>query len=118
MLSRNAGCSKSEIPLFQRVYEFAASAGALEGYVYRRTAPDMEALPKWADNLVKAYKRFSPEVREAFQASCDQTLGRAIRSLIPLLGEKHEVVQKLKSLVKGHMPDSADDFKKKKWFEE
>jgi len=78
----------------------------------------MEAMPIWVDNLLDAYQILPSDVRDECQSSCDRTLGRAIRSLIPLLGESHEIVQKLKSMLKGAIADSADDFQKKKWFQE
>ena len=103
--------------IYAMIYEFAASAGALEGYVYARQELDMKALPVWVDNLVEAY-RFLPETaRGTFQPSCDQTLGRAVRSLIPHLGEGHEIVSKIRSMVAGPLPASPDDFEKKKWFQ-
>ena len=103
--------------IYAMIYEFAASAGALEGYVYARQELDMKALPVWVDNLVEAY-RFLPETaRDKFQPSCDQTLGRAVRSLIPHLGEGHEIVLKIRSMVAGPLPASPDDFEKKKWFQ-
>jgi hypothetical protein len=43
-------------------------------------------------------------------------VGRAIQSLIPLITKEHEVIQKLNSMVKGELPESADDFQKEKWF--
>jgi len=54
---------------------------------------------------------------EHFQDSCDRTLGRAILSLIPVLGKNHDFITKIKSIIKGDLPDSPDDFKKKKWFQ-
>ncbi|MGD8228374.1 MAG: hypothetical protein PVH82_12820 [Desulfobacteraceae bacterium] len=103
--------------LYTKIYEFAASAGALEGYVYRRKELDMEALPKWVDNLLSAYKNLPSEALDPFQPSLDQTIGRAIRSLTSTLGEEHGTVIRLKSMVVGSLPDSPDDFQKKKWFE-
>ena len=103
--------------IYRKIYEFAASAGAFEGYVYRRKSIDMETLPSWVDNLVAAYEHLPSDTRDEFQSSLDQTLGRAIKSLIPLLGEEQETIGKLKSMIKGSLPESADDFEKKKWFE-
>lgn len=103
--------------IYLKIYEFAASAGALEGYVYHREDLDTEALPKWVDNLRAAYEHLPPEVVETFQPSLDQTLGRAVRSLSEQLGEGHEWVQKLRSMVVGRMPESPDDFQKQKWFQ-
>lgn len=42
----------------------------------------------------------------------DQTIGRAIRSLIPLVGEEHEHIRALRSLVKGNLPESLHDFER------
>ncbi len=103
--------------IYTKIYEFAASAGALEGYVYRRGKLDMDALPKWVDNLVATYQHLPSQVRDEFQPSLDQTIGRAIRSLVSMLDEGNEIVRMLKSMVVGPMPKSADDFQKKKWFE-
>ena len=52
--------------MFAKIFEFAASAGSLEGYVYHK--------------------------------------------------QKSDIIRKLKSMVKGSLPESADDFQKKKWF--
>ncbi len=106
--------------IYQKIYEFAASAGAFEGYVYHKKMEDidMEALTNWVGNLVRAYDNLPPDVRNEFQSSCDRTVGRAIRSIAPLFGDDHDVVIRLKSMVKGELPDSPDDFEKNKWFEQ
>ena len=103
----------------RKIYEFAASAGAFEGYVYHKKLDDIDIdeLLNWVGNLVRAYEDLPLDVRNRFQDSCDQTLGRAIKSLIPLLTEEHEVIRKLNLMVKGKLPESADDFQKEKWFE-
>lgn len=104
--------------IYQQLYEFAASAGAFEGYVYHKKRDDMDvdALTNWVANLVGAYEQLPSDVRNEFQTSCDQTLGRAIRSVVSLLGEDHNIVIQLKSMVKGELPDSPDDFQKRKYF--
>lgn len=104
--------------IFTKIYRFAASAGAFEGYVYRKDEVDMVALSNWVENLVSAYQSMPPEILGEFQQSLDRTIGRAIRSLIPLLGEGHETIGRLKSMVTGTLPASADDFDKVKWFDE
>jgi hypothetical protein len=96
--------------IYKMIYDFAAKAGSLEGYVYFREKIDPSYLPQWSDNLVTLYHSLPSEAREAIQDACDETVGRAIRSLIPLLGETHEVISKLRSLVKGKLPSSSDDF--------
>ena len=103
---------------YRNISEFAASAGALEGFVYHKTDLDPEALPAWIDNLVDAYSLLPQDALKEIQPTIDQTIGRAIRSLIPLLGEDHVIVEKLKSMVKDEMPASPDNFQKKKWFQE
>ena len=106
--------------IHQKIYEFAASAGAFEGYVYHKQLDDldMDALTNWVGNLVSAYEELPSDVRNRFQNSCDQTIGRAIQSLIPLIDKHHEVVRKLNSMVKGELPESPDDFQKDKWYQE
>ena len=103
--------------VYRKIYEFASSAGAFEGYVYRRKHLDQVALPVWADNLVTAYRNLPSDVTDKFQTSLDSTLGRAVRSLMLELGEEHEVVQKIKSMVLNSIPASSDDFQKQKWFQ-
>jgi hypothetical protein len=102
---------------FRKIYEFAASAGAFEGYVYRRKNMDMDALPNWVSNLKTAYGLLPREVLEAVQPNIDQTLGRALKSLVLALGEDHELVTMLKSIIKGPLPRSPDDFQKEKRFQ-
>jgi hypothetical protein len=92
------------------VYEFAARAGASEGYVYQRGKLDPCSLLKWVDHLIKGYQSLPPEVRKEFQSLCDGTIGRAIQSLLPAVDEGHEVIQKLKRLTVGKIPSSPDDF--------
>lgn len=95
---------------YQKVYEFAASAGALEGYVYPKERVDLRSLLRWVNHLVAQYEDLPAEVRLEFQVLCDGTLGRAIQSIQPILSEDHEVIQKLKKMVVGKLPLSYDDF--------
>jgi len=92
------------------VYEFAARAGAFEGYVYERSGLDPASLTMWVDHLVRGYAAVPPEVRAEFQPLLDGTIGRAIRSLGETVGEGHEIIGKLKGLVAGDLPSSPDDF--------
>lgn len=100
--------------IYTDVYEFAARAGAFEGFVYRRDRVDPGSLDKWVDHLVKGHRSLPPEVRKQFQNLCDGTIGRAIRSLSPAVGEDHEIIKKLKSLTEGNMPSSPDDFSRER----
>ena len=72
---------------YNKIYEFAASAGALEGYVYKKEKIDPNEINNWVNNLVSAYKNLPKEAIDEFHSSLDGTLGRAIRSLIAVLGE-------------------------------
>jgi hypothetical protein len=103
--------------LFAQIYEFSASAGALEGYVYRREDVDMKALTNWIANLKTAYGLLPQEVLQEVQASLDQTLGRAWKSLALGLGQNHDLAQTVRSMIAGRLPETADDFRKKKWFQ-
>lgn len=104
--------------IYRKIYEFAASAGALEGYVYRKRNLDVNSLKNWADNLVTAYRSLPGEVIDKIQPGLDMTVGRAIRSLDLESHGGHEVLDKLKSMVEGELPASPNDFRKKKWFED
>jgi hypothetical protein len=96
--------------IYKEVYNFAAKAGALEGYVFPKEKVDLNYLPKWVDNLVNQYQALPSEVRKEFQGLCNATLGRTIQSLLPFLGEDNEVIKKLKSIVSGKLPLSSNDF--------
>jgi hypothetical protein len=98
--------------IYSVLYDFASSAGALEGYVYRHESVDVRYLPKWSGNLVRQYNALPGEVKDEIQHMCDGTLGRAVRSLAPILGEDHEVLHNLKSMIRGPLPASPDDFEK------
>jgi len=103
--------------VFTQLYEFAASAGALEGFVYRRSDVSAATIETWIENLGQAYALLPAEVLKEIQPSLDGTLGRAVRSISHALGEKHPLVLKLQSMVQGPLPSSPDDFQKTKWFQ-
>lgn len=106
--------------LYTQIYEFAASAGALEGYVYQKQsqeALDLKALSNWINNLKQAYDLFIPSDREIFQSACDQTLGRAVLSLEIIFPEGHEFIKRLRSMVKVQSTQTPGDFQKQKWFQ-
>jgi hypothetical protein len=106
-----------DMHLYAEIYEFAASAGALEGYVYHKKEADLKALPVWIGNLHQAYQLLPESAFKELQPLIDMTLGRAFRSLVPILGENHETAVKLRSMIKGPLPGSPDDFQKGKWFQ-
>jgi hypothetical protein len=113
--------SEKEGQLIRQIYEFGASAGSFEGYLYHKADAahvDMNTLLVWVDNLSMAYHHLPGEAVKVFQDAIDQTLGRAIHSLARLAGEGHPLVSKLRAMTKGPLPASADDFRKRKWFQE
>ena len=100
--------------VYSDIYEFAARAGAFEGYVYQRKGLTPDSLERWVDHLVEGYKTVPLEARKEFQGLCDGTIGRAIQSLIPAIGEDHGIIKKLKGMTVGKLPSSPDDFSRKK----
>ncbi|RJR35132.1 MAG: hypothetical protein C4576_25590 [Desulfobacteraceae bacterium] len=103
--------------IYTQLYEFASSAGAFEGYVYRRTNLDMDALPVWVENLRIGYSLIPPEILREIQPAVDSTLGRAYQSIADTLGEESAIAGKLRTMIRGALPASPDEFKKKKWFQ-
>ncbi|HEY3278574.1 MAG TPA: hypothetical protein VGJ94_18295 [Syntrophorhabdaceae bacterium] len=104
--------------IYNEVYEFAARAGAFEGYVYQRSGLDPALLTPWVDHLVRGYDSLPPEVRADFQPLCDGTIGRAIQSMRGFMSEDHELIRKLKGLIAGELPSSPDDFYRSRGKEE
>ena len=106
---------------YVKIYQFAASIGALEGYVYQKSSAEALALPAlsvWIENIVLGYEHLEDEVLVEFHDDLDRTVGRTLHSLTAALSGNHELVIKLKSIIRdsGNMPASADDFNKTKWF--
>ena len=104
--------------VYTKIYEFAATVGAFEGYVYGKKKINADELTNWVQNIVSAYGHMPADVREKFQTPLDGTLGRAIQSLVGALGDNHELVMKLRTLLAKNSIKSADDFQYKKWFRE
>jgi len=104
--------------MYTKIYEFSASAGSFEGFVYGKTQINPEEITNWVHNIVAAYQHLPPEVIQEFQTSLDRTLGRAVASLEPVLGENHDLVLRLNSIIVDHSAKTADDFEFKKWFQE
>ena len=100
--------------IYKMLYDFAAKAGALEGYVYPKDKVDQSYLPAWVDHVVEGYQALPAEAKAEFQDLCNLTVGRTIASIVPLLGEEHDVIKKLKSITTGKLPSSPDDFPDKK----
>lgn len=100
--------------MYKTIYEFAASAGALEGFVYQKTTMDAAILDNWVRNLVKQYQELPEVVRSGLQDGLDRTMGRALQSMIGLFGEDHPHVTALQALVSGPLPQTADDFEQEK----
>jgi hypothetical protein len=94
------------------IYDFASKAGSLEGYVYPK---EMETsyLAVWIGHIVQSYNMLPEEVKQEFQDLCNGTIGRSMQSLIPVLGENHELVNQLKSIITGELPASPYEFNRK-----
>jgi hypothetical protein len=95
---------------YREIYEFAANAGAFEGYVFIPERADYKKLPTWLENLVRQYQAFAPDVRDAFQSGCNMTLGRALQSLKRFLEDEDRLIVSLKSMIKGDIPLSPKAF--------
>ena len=104
--------------VYTKIYEFAASAGAFEGYVYGKDKINPAEITDWSNNIVTGYHHLPAETLKQFQSSFDRTLGRAVKSLVKALGAEHEIVQKLRTIIADQSVESADNFAFKKWFEE
>ena len=100
--------------VYSDIYEFAARAGAFEGYIYQRNGLTAKSLERWVDHLLEGYEAVPSDVRDEFQSLCDGTIGRAIQSLTSSIGENHEIITKLKKLTKGKLSSSPDDFSRKR----
>jgi hypothetical protein len=79
---------------------------------------DLRTLNNWIGNLKTAYGLLPQDVLREVQPSIDQTLGRAWKSLALGLGADHDLAQTVRSMIVGQLPQTADDFQKKKWFQE
>lgn len=100
--------------VYKEIYEFAASAGAFEGYVYARGDIDADGIANWVENLVAKYRSMPPNLRDELQPSLDRTIGRAMLSLAPALGLDHVLLQKLRTMIRDELPRSPDDFEQEK----
>lgn len=106
--------------LHAQIYEFSASVGAFEGYVYHkksRSDVDVDALEAWTKNLVDAYAMLPPDVRIEIQPGLDLTLNRAISSCQAILEGRNIILERLSSMVTQPRECSPDDFQRKKWFQ-
>ena len=98
----------------RELYEFAASAGALEGFVYMKDEVDPAHIENWIKNLVKQYGNLPEGTKTLIQPGLNRTIGRAVHSIIPAIGETHPLSQALRSIIQGDIPDSASDFSREK----
>ncbi len=97
--------------VYRDIYDFAAKVGSLEGYVYPKDL-DVSYLSVWIDHVVERYKALPEEAKKEFQDLLDGTVGRAVQSLIPVIGKDDAAIKKLMGIMKGDLPASYDDFKK------
>lgn len=77
---------------YQEFFLFAAKAGALEGYLFKRRKA--EPLTVWVDNIDKMYHSLSPEVKKevdpVFTPVLKRILSYGARTLEPEQREKVE----------------------------
>jgi len=77
---------------YQELFLFAAKAGALEGYLFKRRK--VEPLTSWIDNISRVYHALSPEVKREVDPVFTPVLNRVLeyggRVLEPGLREKLE----------------------------
>ncbi len=78
----------------QETFIFAAKAGALEGYLFRRS--EVEPLNDWIDNISRMYRDLSPEVKKEVDPVLVPVLERALKYgkevIEPKLKEKLEQI--------------------------
>jgi uncharacterized protein YfkK (UPF0435 family) len=106
--------------IYTQIYEFSASIGALEGYVYQKKGMDemdTKALDVWTTNLVTAYGLLPKDALVQIQPGLDLTLNRAISSFEAFLEKHHEILKRLYAMIGQRETLSPDDFQKKKWFQ-
>lgn len=60
----------------EELFKFAAKAGALEGYLYRRDK--VESLTNWVTNIEKMYAGLAPGARKDIKAELAAVLTRAL----------------------------------------
>jgi hypothetical protein len=97
----------------RKIYDFGAKAGALEGWVYKRDV-DVSYLPMWIQHIVDLYGGLPADARNEIQDMCDETIGRTIQSLLPILSADHELIGKLRGMTVGKIPTDPDDFPTKR----
>jgi hypothetical protein len=100
---------------YRELFDFASRAGAFEGYVFHKEVANLKYLPRWVENLANQYQALPDDIRDEIQPLLDGTLGRALLSLLPCLGEENEIIRTLKGMIKGViLPASPEDFAKPK----
>ena len=100
--------------VYSDIYEFAARAGAFEGYVYQRKGLTPDSLERWVDHLVEGYKAVIPRQRKSFRICAMEPSVAQYSPSFQTIGENNEVIKKLKGLTVGRLPSSPDDFSRKK----
>lgn len=103
---------------YAQIYEFAASAGSLEVYVLTKKSKDelnLKALDPWVESLVVAYQLLPREILDEIQIFCDQTFGRTIKALIPLVGEDHVLIHNLRLMIAGGLIEPPDHLNVNRW---
>jgi len=88
---------------YQELFLFAAKAGALEGYLFKRRK--VEPLTNWIDNISRMYQALSPEVKRevdpVFTPVLNKILEYGERVPEPGLREKLEELLQVSSAKEG-----------------
>ena len=82
---------------YEELFKFAAKAGALEGYLYKRNK--IEPLHNWVSNIEKMYARLPGDVKKDIKNEFGRVLTRTLDYGGKVLAE--EIKTKLNSLLLG-----------------
>ena len=118
-LPGNLGKRGIEMHIYAQIGEFAASAGALEGFVYRRDDLDQETLRPWVTNLSESVTGFC-RMKPGWKYNRPWTAASGRDPAIP--GNRgqppnSDVIWLLTGLLVNDRAGSPDDFQKTKWFQ-
>jgi HAD superfamily hydrolase (TIGR01549 family) len=87
--------------LSRDLFNFAAKAGCLEGYLHDRKDPDISTMPNWVGNLERMYRALPPEVRQDLACDLRKVLQKAMASYETYPNKDHTVLERLRDMVAG-----------------
>ena len=74
---------------YEELFKFAAKAGALEGYLYKRE--NVEPLDNWVSNIEKMYTRMPDELKKEIRTELSCVLARISTYGEKVLGDEMKV---------------------------